>query len=162
RMAPARRTDCWLTGPCTTATDARQGRGSAVVTQKSEVQISTASYKIEMVGRWLREHGATPENPATVGIGISLDEIHRVNNRRAMPYERPVYPLLDHTPPLRRSDCHRIITAAGLPVPPKSACWFCPLKRPDTFATMRRDRPDLFAKACQLETLLNTRRAALG
>jgi hypothetical protein len=122
----------------------------------------TADFKIRVVGRWLTAHSATETNPAAVGIGISLDEIERVNNRRAQPYERPVYPLLDHTPPLRRSDCQRIIAGAGLPVPGKSACWFCPFRRPAAFADMRRDRPELFAKACALENLLNTRRAALG
>jgi hypothetical protein len=122
----------------------------------------TSTYKIEVIGQWLKAHGATETTKATVGIGISLDEIERVNNRRAMPYEQPVYPLLDHTPPLRRIDCQRIITAAGLPVPGKSACWFCPLRRPDTWAAMRRDRPELFAKACALETLLNARRTVLG
>jgi hypothetical protein len=122
----------------------------------------TADFKIKVIGRWLKAHGATPTDPATVGIGISLDEIARVNNRRAAPYERPVYPLLDYTPPLRRHDCARIIRAAGLPVPPKSACWFCPFRRPATWAETRRDRPDLFERACALEDLLNTRRAALG
>ena len=122
----------------------------------------TADFKVRLLGRWLKQHGAAAATPATLGIGISLDEIHRVNNRRAMPYERPVYPLLDHTPPLRRIDCQRIIAAAGLPVPGKSACWFCPLRRPAAFAEMRRDRPDLFARACALESLLNTRRAELG
>jgi hypothetical protein len=91
-----------------------------------------------------------------------VDEIERLNARRAMPYERPVYPLLDADPPLRRVDCQRIIAAAGLPVPGKSACWFCPLKRPAAFGEMRRDRPELFARACALESLLNERRAALG
>ena len=122
----------------------------------------TADFKIKVVGRWLKAHGASEQNPATIGIGISLDEIHRVNNRRAMPYERPVYPLLDHIPPLRRVDCQRIIAAAGLPIPPKSACFFCPLRRPSAFAEMRRDRPELFARVCALEDLLNVRRAALG
>ncbi|WP_281901555.1 phosphoadenosine phosphosulfate reductase [Phytohabitans aurantiacus] len=122
----------------------------------------TADFKVRLVGRWLKQHGATAATPATVGIGISLDEVQRVNNRRAMPYERPVYPLLDHTPPLRRIDCQRIIAAAGLPVPGKSACWFCPMKRPAAFAEMRRDRPDLFARACDLEDLLNARREQLG
>jgi hypothetical protein len=64
-----------------------------------------------------------------------------------------VYPLLNH---------ERIIAAAGLPIPGKSACWFCPLRRPDRFAEMRRDRPDLFQRACDLEELLNARRAELG
>lgn len=122
----------------------------------------TADFKIRVLGRWLKAHGATASNPATVGIGISLDEVHRVNRRRAESYENPVYPLLTHDPPLRRADCERIIRAAGLPVPAKSACWFCPLKRPSTFADMRRYQPDLFAKAVALERLLNQRRARLG
>jgi hypothetical protein len=122
----------------------------------------TADFKIKVVGRWLKAHGASAENKATVGIGISLDEIHRLNNRRAMPYELPVYPLLDHTPPLRRSDCMRIIRDAGLPIPPKSACWFCPFHQVHTWAEMRRDRPELFDAACGLEALLNNRRADLG
>ena len=122
----------------------------------------TADFKIRVVGRWLKQHGASEHDRATVGIGISLDEIQRVNNRRAMPYEMTVYPLLDQQPPLRRYDCQQIIAAAGLPVPPKSACWFCPFHRPDTWAEMRRDRPELFDRACTLEGLLNARRAALG
>ncbi len=122
----------------------------------------TADFKVRVIGRWLKAHGASTAAPATVGIGISLDEIQRVNNRRAMPYEHPVYPLLEHAPPLRRADCQRIIAAAGLPVPGKSSCWFCPFHRPDTWAQMRRDRPALFDRACALEHLLNIRRAALG
>lgn len=121
----------------------------------------TADFKIHVIGKWLKAHGATETNKATVGIGISLDEIGRVNKRRAMPYENPVYPLLDHTPALRRSDCHGIITASGLPVPPKSSCYFCPFHRPATWAEMRRDRPELFAKACHLEDTLNERRTVL-
>jgi hypothetical protein len=122
----------------------------------------TATYKIEVIGSWLKAHGATAANKAIVGIGISLDEIQRVNARRAMPYEVPVYPLLDHTPPLRRQDCERIICGAGLPVPPKSSCWFCPFTRPQRWAEMRRDEPELFARACHLEATLNERRDELG
>lgn len=47
----------------------------------------TADFKIKVIGRWLREHGATAQNPASVGIGISLDEIHRANRRHRDPYE---------------------------------------------------------------------------
>src|SRR2546421_1173034 len=49
----------------------------------------TADFKIRVVGRWLKAHGATPTDRATVGIGISLDEIERVNNRRAQPLREP-------------------------------------------------------------------------
>ncbi|WP_238005879.1 phosphoadenosine phosphosulfate reductase [Dactylosporangium sp. AC04546] len=122
----------------------------------------TADFKIKVVGRWLKEHGARPNTPATVGIGISLDEIERVNRRRAMPYEIPVYPLLDLRPPMRRHDCELVIAAAGLPIPSKSACWFCPLKPVRRWAEMRRDREALFREACALEALLNARRCSLG
>lgn len=125
----------------------------------------TADFKIKVIGKWLKAHGASKAAKATVGIGISLDEIIRVNARRAMPYERPVYPLIGHGEEtglkLRRHDCARIITDAGLPVPPKSACWFCPFHRPATWAEMRRDRPDVFEAACKLEGLLNERRTVL-
>lgn len=120
----------------------------------------TADFKIRVIGRWLKAHGATAADPATVGIGISLDEIHRANTRRAEKHERVAYPLLERG--LRRTDCARIIRAAGLPVPPKSACFFCPFRRPETWAEMRRSEPELFIRSCELEDTLNARRAALG
>lgn len=119
----------------------------------------TKEYKLNVIGRWLRDHGATADNPAIVGVGISLDEVHRATNRRNSPIEETVYPLLHLG--LRRTDCQRIIRDAGLPVPPKSACWFCPMKRPADWHNLRRERPDLFTRACQLEQTLIERRATL-
>lgn len=120
----------------------------------------TADFKIRVIGKWLKAHGASATNPATIGIGISLDEIHRANSRRSEPYENITYPLLDLR--IRRTDCPRIIRSAGLPVPPKSACWFCPMTRPTRWQTMRRTDPDLFAMACHLEATINDRRQLLG
>ncbi|MBG0818714.1 phosphoadenosine phosphosulfate reductase [Planomonospora sp. ID82291] len=120
----------------------------------------TADFKIRVIGKWLKEHGASADDPATVGIGISLDEIHRANARRVEPYERIVYPLLDLK--LRRTDCLRIIADAGLPRPPRSACFFCPMHRPGTWLDMRREEPELFERAARIEDLLNERREELG
>jgi hypothetical protein len=120
----------------------------------------TADFKIKVIAKELKRRGATPEDPATIGIGISVDEIHRANNRRCEPHEQIVYPLLDLG--LRRIDCARVIREAGLPVPPKSSCWFCPFHRPETWHDQRRDEPELFEKSCQLEELLNRRRDELG
>lgn len=119
----------------------------------------TADFKIKVIGRELKRLGATAAAPATVGIGISVDEIHRANSRRVEPHEQIAYPLLDLG--LRRTDCARIIREAGLPVPPKSSCFFCPFHRPEAWHDMRRDTPELFEKACQLEDLLNRRRDTL-
>lgn len=120
----------------------------------------TADYKIGVIGRELKRRGTTAENPATIGIGISVDEIHRANNRKVEPHEVITYPLLDLG--LRRTDCARIIRDAGLPVPPKSSCFFCPFHRPETWHDQRRNEPELFEKSCQLEDLLNRRRDELG
>ncbi|MCU8589346.1 phosphoadenosine phosphosulfate reductase [Streptomyces sp. A13(2022)] len=120
----------------------------------------TADFKIKVIAKELKRRGATPEDPATIGIGISVDEIHRANNRRTEPHEQIVYPLLDLG--LRRIDCARVIREAGLPVPPKSSCYFCPFHRPETWHDQRRDEPELFEKSCQLEELLNKRRDELG
>jgi hypothetical protein len=120
----------------------------------------TDRYKIAVIARELAARGATEEQPATVGIGISLDEIQRANNRKRIPHEEVVYPLLDLG--LRRTDCQRIIRSAGLPIPRKSACFFCPMKRPSEWQDMRRTEPALFAKACDLEAQLVARRHELG
>jgi 3'-phosphoadenosine 5'-phosphosulfate sulfotransferase (PAPS reductase)/FAD synthetase len=120
----------------------------------------TADFKINVVGRWLREHGASAEHPATVAIGISLDEIHRANKRRVDAHEEIEYPLLDMK--LRRDDCVRIIADEGLPVPPKSSCFFCPFRTLEAWREQRYNEPDLFARAVQLEATLNERRAMLG
>lgn len=128
----------------------------------------TADFKIRVIGRWLKAHGASTASPATVGVGISLDEIERVSNSRSEPYEQLAYPLIglpagqDTGLRLRRGDCATIIREAGLPVPQKSACWFCPMHRPEAWHEQRRTAPHLFAKACALEALLNQRRRALG
>lgn len=120
----------------------------------------TADFKIKVVGRWLREHGATRESQAAVGIGISVDEIHRANRRRSESHERIEYPLLDLG--LRRDDCIHIIAEAGLRVPPKSSCFFCPFRTVQAWREQRRDDPALFGKASELEATINVRRAALG
>lgn len=120
----------------------------------------TADFKIKVIGRWTKEHGATSDNPAIVGIGISLDEIQRANSRRQVPHEQAVYPLLDLG--LRRTDCEQIIREAGLPVPPKSSCFFCPFRRERDWLDQKRQTPELFEKSCQLEETLNERRALLG
>ena len=126
----------------------------------------TADFKIAVTGKWVKQHGASKDHPATIGIGISLDEIHRANTRRANPYERLVYPLIgigeETGLHMTRQDCLNLIRREGIPVPPKSACWFCPFHRPSAWTDMRRDRPDLFQRAADLEALLNDRRDMLG
>ena len=120
----------------------------------------THTYKVRVIGRWLKEHGASKDNPAQVLIGISTDEVHRINRKRAENYESPEYPLIDLG--LDRAACQQLIKDAGWPVPPKSSCFFCPFHRPQTWSEMRRDEPELFWKAADLEAQLIKRREMLG
>lgn len=119
----------------------------------------TADYKIKPVSRWMKQHGATVTEPGIVGVGISLDEFERMRDSQ-IPYIRNEYPLVDLR--IDRAECERIIRSAGLPVPPKSSCWFCPFHRPDAWVAMRHDEPELFAQAVELERMVNVRRSRLG
>lgn len=122
----------------------------------------TADFKIRVVARELKRRGASEDSPATVALGISTDEIERarpgIDDRE--PSQDRTYPLLDLG--LSRTDCRRIIEQSGLPVPGKSACWFCPFHDTEVWRKQKRQEPDLFEKACALEDLLNERRDELG
>ncbi len=108
----------------------------------------------------------TPPNRAVIGIGISQDEAQRANTRRSEPHEQLVYPLIglgeETGLRLRRDDCSRIIREAGLPVPPKSSCWFCPHHKTGVWADMRRTDPEKFERAADLEQHLHERNMAAG
>lgn len=122
----------------------------------------TQDFKVNVVARWLKENGATADTPATVGIGISLDEIQRANSRSAIAWQRVVYPLIgigeETGLKMRRDDCTQLIKDAGLPVPPKSSCYFCPFHSLSSWADMRRNEPELFEKAAALEDTINAKR----
>lgn len=120
----------------------------------------TADFKIKVIAKFHKDQGATPANPAVVGIGISLDEFQRMRSASGVPHQTLEYPLIDLG--LDRADCERIIAEAGLPVPPKSSCWFCPFHTVKAWARMRDEEPELFERSVQLERMLNDRRAMLG
>jgi hypothetical protein len=120
----------------------------------------TKDFKIRVVAKWLKANGATAENPATVGLGISIDEIERVNYVSGFDFYKKAYPLIDAR--LSRASCLAIIESAGLPEPPKSSCWFCPFHKVADWQKMIKKEPVLFQKSVDLERMLNERRATLG
>lgn len=120
----------------------------------------TERWKIARISAWAKQHGATPESPLTVHIGISTDEWQRANNGRPSRHETKSFPLLDLR--ISRDQCHGIIARAGLPIPPKSSCWFCPFTNPRHWAERRRDNPAMFEAAVAFEDGINAKRAAIG
>lgn len=50
-----------------------------------------------------------------------------------------------------RAECVACIKAAGISVPGKSACFFCPSSKKHEILALKRDHPDLFERAIQIE-----------
>jgi hypothetical protein len=62
---------------------------------------------------------------------------------------------------LERTQLTSIIEAAGLPVPEKSACFFCPASKPAEVVQLRLEHPDLFRRAVAMERLAREGRHGL-
>lgn len=59
------------------------------------------------------------------------------------------YPLIEWG--IDQSDCEALIRSAGLPVPRKSSCFFCPNMRVEEVRELKRDYPELYERAVYLE-----------
>lgn len=120
----------------------------------------TERWKIKVVGKWARDRGATPDNPCTVAIGFSADEVWRANTNRAEAWERKVFPLIDLG--ITRRECAQLIADAGLPPAPKSSCWFCPFRSPESRRREARNDPERFQRSVDLEQTVTDKRRAMG
>lgn len=60
-----------------------------------------------------------------------------------------VYPLQDWG--LERPDLPAIVESVGLPVPMKSACFFCPASKPSEVVELKNNHPDLYLRAIEIE-----------
>ena len=116
----------------------------------------TEFFKIKPIAKWIKANAPG----CTLGKGISTDEPHRATPSRESDGYTSAYPLIELG--ISRADCLVIAKEARLPQPPKSSCWFCPFKTTDQWVTMRREQPELFTKAVELEKVLQERRYALG
>ena len=106
----------------------------------------------------LRERGGArqPREGAARSLqGISLDEWRRMKDSRVR-YIQHQYPLVDLR--MTRQDCISWLQSHGLPVPPKSACVFCPYHRAAQWKEMKReDGPD-WRKAQEIDRDIRNRR----
>jgi ABC-type branched-subunit amino acid transport system substrate-binding protein len=59
------------------------------------------------------------------------------------------YPLRDWK--WDREECEKQILAAGLPVPMKSCCFFCPAMKPEELTQLAKSSPDLVRRAIAIE-----------
>ena len=108
----------------------------------------TDRWKVQPVKRFLDAERAGRD--VTLAIGIDADEPHRARvNDRDPKWMHKVWPLVEHD--IGRDECEAIIRRAGLPVPPKSGCYFCPFQRIGEWRRLYREHPDLWQRAEAVE-----------
>jgi len=93
--------------------------------------------------------------PCFVLLGIDFGEQHRAHIVTDGGFEYR-YPLIENE--INRDGCIEIIKQHGLPVPPKSGCYICPYQKLEEWVRMRKEKPELFCKAEQIERGCNDRR----
>lgn len=128
----------------------------------------TGEYKIQQVDDYIRDHvyklPKGSRRPLTeVTIGITTDEAERMS----IPRERwkvNVYPFLglkvdsygnvERIPwalPRDRKNIVEWYQTNGLPIPPKSACVFCPYQSDHTWAMRKQNAPEDFEAAVRVD-----------
>lgn len=65
------------------------------------------------------------------------------------PWQVNRWPLIEME--MKRGDTIRWFTEHGYPVPPRSACWFCPNSGNERWQSLKGEHPDLFEEACVLD-----------
>lgn len=82
-------------------------------------------------------------------IGFDADEPYRKDRIKDDKKYRYVFYLIEWD--WGRAECIEAIQRAGLPLPGKSSCFFCPNRKPSQVVALGRRHPDLAARAVAME-----------
>lgn len=105
----------------------------------------SGEWKRDAIRRWLRKEGV---QSCTLWMGISFEERHRAkaSNVQWMKHE---FPLVDMA--ISREKCFMLVEQAGLPRPPKSCCWMCPLRNNEEWKYLKENDRDGWNKAIDMD-----------
>jgi hypothetical protein len=117
----------------------------------------TREYKVAPIQRYLTQK--YPQGIIKLMLGISADEWTRMRQSSHSRIEH-VYPLVEEM--ITRRHCLEIIRDAGLDLPAKSSCWFCPYRSTGSQWALIRQYPHLAEMATNLEDRINTARVERG
>lgn len=134
------------------------GMKSCSLKWKVEAQEPPRTRIPELIAAWHRGERVTK------CIGFDCTEDHRtfadgkgmdISPCKGLPRYRDRYevwyPLRDWG--MDRAACGRTIVDAGLPLPPKSACFMCPAMKGIEIEQLKRDEPECYALAIEMERL---------
>lgn len=116
-------------------------------------RMCTVAAKIDRIKAFLADRFEGKED-LEVQIGFDANERVRAardpHTLKASSDRRTnVFPLIEHD--LCRCRCAELIRRHGFPVPPKSACFFCPFGSRRDFQALREQYPELFLRTQHLE-----------
>jgi hypothetical protein len=117
----------------------------------------TREFKAEPLERKQREllgykpRQRIPAGSLEVWIGFTTDEVVRAGAAFA-PWIVNRFPLLEKR--MSRQDCVRWLTERGRPVPPKSACIFCPYRSDAEWRWLRDNDPESWVQALEIDRLI--------
>jgi len=109
----------------------------------------THKWKITPLERYMKKK-AGKGVPFTINIGYAYDEKHRAKifESGRITYR---YPLVEQK--IDRKQCIEIIKEAGLEIPVKSGCWFCPFQHKSEWYKLMKKHPKLFWKAVEIDEM---------
>ena len=110
-------------------------------------------FKIEaqrkFLNQWPPAREAWQQNTKLIQVlGYDAGEPHRAKDFKSDKFEY-WYPLIEWG--WGRTECIQVIRSEGLPLPGKSACFFCPSMRKPEVIRLSREHPDLFNRAVDME-----------
>jgi len=120
----------------------------------------TREYKIQPIQLKIRElmglkKGQRGPKDVSVRqwIGISMDESHRMKPNHVGWIEN-IWPLVDKR--MHRYHCLQWMEKNGYELPKKSACYFCPYHDDKTWIDMKKNDPDSWEKAIEMDSRIRT------
>jgi hypothetical protein len=103
-------------------------------------------FKVRVICAWL--HSEPDALPCRQIIGIDVNERHRAKPSGKQDVEN-VFPLIDLG--MDREACKEAISAAGLPIPRKSGCFYCPFQSKSQWIKLKLEHPERFDRAVRIE-----------
>lgn len=114
----------------------------------------TSSYKVRVIQREVKHFlgiagkRLPTEKVCRQWIGISTDELQRIKASN-VPYIANRFPLIENK--ISRNDCLQWMHDNRFPLPPRSACVYCPYHSNDEWRRLIKNEPDEFIKAVEFE-----------
>ena len=108
----------------------------------------TCSARFKLEPQWKHATAEGWASPVWL-VGIHAGETRRAQRTENTRGDQIRYPLIEWG--WQQDDCRQAIERAGLSVPVKSACFFCPAMRKSEVIQLSEQHPDLFARAVEME-----------